>query len=613
MIKKTQKGSILVAVIAFILFASVVAVSFHTLVNEPGKNQAKEVALDRAMYLAQSGVNWAAAVLRTIPEQERTIDTFKEKLKDYPYSSVKSEQDKVVLTAFKRKNSKVDEFWVASKATVQGNTYSLKKRLWVDFPPTPDAYHVVNQLNNELRLRENTHVKGDLAVKKLWLGGSSSIEGNVAVLEDTTLKVSHIKGNLCVGEDLTMTAGAKIDGNVVVQGNLNISGLNSYIGGDVYVKGDVRVHIDAKIKGNVYATGEVIIVERGKIQGNVYAGKKIKLRTWGAIGQEGKTSVAFSRGGDIEVYMNCHIYGNAYAGNDIYVKRSGARIHGDAYSGGKIDLGLLAKIYGDAYAKGKIIHKKQVKGTPHPNSSQEIPVSFIPPSLGSCKEKLKEIKACSPRLRENIPVAENGDITFSSSSNIGSLPNGPDNPLPPASYGSIDSTTSDACCLYLKTGDYFFKEVNWNLLGKPAMHFYLDLSDRLPAPAYKGINLFFRDKAIFRRGVKIFVRREKGEGYIAFNDLTEDDQIKLARYVYMEAKEKIKFSSLEITGWEWLGTIFSKEIELTATAFRRGKIIGSYNSILDPKKYEDVIEIDFVFSQAEYTKVHPKQWSCKDK
>jgi hypothetical protein len=99
-------------------------VALSTFISQPSINQARRVSHDQIIYLAQSGVNWAAAVWNATNGSSGTADDFNATLSNTDYAPPMGSVD---LQRIPGPNNNTSQIWVRSHANLAGNSYWLVK------------------------------------------------------------------------------------------------------------------------------------------------------------------------------------------------------------------------------------------------------------------------------------------------------------------------------------------------------------------------------------------------------------------------------------------------------------------------------------------------------
>ncbi len=573
--KNTEKGSVLLLVIAIILFVSLIALSFSKLVDQPGKHQAGEVAINRVIHLAQSGVNWAAAVLQTIPKADRTVENFIKKLEQNPYIKGAKEQGEVALTGFGQANSAYKEIWVTAVAKLNDNTYTLRKQLWIEpinmgkFIISTPSHVTINAANDfEGSIAANS-ITVAMALDTAGVKGTT-ITGNLIGKEDVDVSGKvELKGYICVEKDAIVRNGATVTGNVYAGRNFNL-GTNSVVGKNVYAGG--YIYNGGYLSESDPATaGEV---HGGTISGNTYSGGQ----TWvyhGIIGQS-----AYARG-KITAYTR----------------------------------GIIQKAYSVSEKPGKthgeFLLPDEVRKITEEEFNAAIEHNFI--KNNDLTRPACTGKTCTPQLldlkkhRIKIDSGESVKFIVDQSKKL-------EHDFYPGYYNYIYSARTVG--LYKKRpfklyfnrqGHYFFKSIQGSSEKGRLVYpyFYFDLRG-YKDNNFEGICIFI-DKNLFIYRSKIYLKYDN-TGYKSLEELLKTDEgtelaKELAKYVYIEVGGKFTCAG---EGASLFGSILTNELDIKQGLHKKG--VGSIHVRKDTGEY--IENLNLIFSQAQYTEKHPEQWRC---
>ncbi len=604
---KHEQGATLLFVIAVLLTVSILGVGIYTLVSRPGVNQAVRVSHDRVIYLAQSGVNWAAAVYNAT---NGTPQDFGETLAANPYIPTTGS---VTLGNFTQPGSgNSTEIWVNATAHVAGNSYTLLKWIGlydpaapvspVDAPPGAAQMVISSIEENMLVLNQNT-IDGNIAGAKVVLGNQVTVQGNIIGTDDLILenhskvtdnaRTEEIEGSVCVEGDLYMYNHTLIEGDAYVHGDVVLGSNSATIQGNLVADGDVRLGNKAVIGGNVNATGTVTLgASNSEIAGNVLAGGDVVLGSSTLI--RGNVDVR----GSVRMGWSSEISGRVRSMGSIDMSGGGNTIEGDAVAEGNIVLGWESDIQGNILQNTTISPAISAPGSP-PSCS-----------AGICKPRLFDLdqdmtSGSGITYGELIDAADDLSIAWKRDSS---------NPLPPVDdsvdhailtqdYDGIygDLVLGGKNRVYLTVGTYYFKSITTGT--KPEL--YLDLTNRSAAPDYQGITIFVEQGVEFGNQLSIYVKSTASGGYEPMDDVDPS----LAGYVYIESGDTFIFGN----GNEWFGTIMARNTSDTndrAIAFSNDTdLIGSYHAVDGIAASANALDVYYV--PAQYALQHPEQWVCE--
>ena len=603
-----QQGSTLVFVIAVLLVLSTLGVGLYTLVSRPGIDQATRVSHDQLIYLAQSGVNWAAAVYNA---SNGTPEDFGETLAGNPYPS---SLGSVTLGNFTQAGSgNSTEIWVNATASLSGNSFSLLKWIGLYVPPASDppmgdippgaASMVISSVEQDMLVLNQNDIVGNIAGADIILGNQVTVQGDIVSSGDLFLvnqsEVSDnvltdgIEGNVCVEGDLFMYNHTLITGNAYVHGDVVLGSNEATIQGNLVADGDVYLGNKAVVGGNVNATGSVTLgSDNSEIGGNVLAGSNVVLGSKTLV--RGNVDAL----GNVQMGWRSQINGSVRSMQYINMSAGRNTIKGDATAEGSIVLASSSDIQGNVLQNTAIF---PAISAPAPPSS--CLVDICKPQLFDLDQEMTSGSGVS--YRELIESADDLTLAWQRDSL---------EPLPPVNqsddhdslvqdYDGIygDLTLGGQNKLYLTVGNYYFRSIQAG--SKPEL--YLDLSDRSAAPDYKGINIFVEKGVLFGNQLSVYVKSTPDGSYESMKNADSA----LAGYVYIECGDTFWFGNSN----EWFGTIMARNdddwLGRAIVFWNDTDLIGSYHAIDGIAASANALDVTYVASQ--YAFQHPDQWTCE--
>ena len=603
-----QQGTTLVFVIAVLVVISTLGIGLYTLVSRPGINQAIRVSHDQLIYLAQSGVNWAAAVYNAT---NGTPEDFGDKLGANPYTPPSGS---VILGNFTQPGTgNSTEIWVNATASLSGNSFSILKWIGLYAPPTSEppisdippgvASMVISSVGEDMLVLNQNDIVGNIAGADIILGNQVSVQGEVVTSGDLFLinqseitdnaLTNATEGNVCVEGDLFMYNQTLITGNAYVHGDVVLGANAATIQGDLVADGDVYLGNKAVVGGNVHATGSVTLgSDNSEIKGNVLAGANVILGSNTLI--RGSVDAV----GSVQMGWKSQIYGSVRSMRYIDMSAGRNTINGDATAEGSITLASSSDIQGNALQNTAI--------------SPAISAPAPPPSclVNVCKPHLFDLdqemtSGSGVSYRELIESADDLTLAWKRDSV---------EPLPPVNtsvdhdskvrdYDGIygDLTLGGQNKLYLTVGDYYFRSIQAG--NKPKL--YLDLSNRSAAPDYQGINIFVEKGVVLGNQFSVYVKSTSDGSYEAMKNVDSA----LAGYVYIECGNTFWFGNSN----EWFGTIMARNdndsLGRAIVFWNDTDLIGSYHAIDGIAASANALDVTYAASQ--YAFQHPEQWECE--
>ncbi len=509
-------GFTLVYVIIGMIVLATLSVGVYTVTSRSGLDMAKRAPHDQVILLAQSGLNYAAAVAKVVKDDE-TIDdenkaaTFKADLEaeTYPIAMgpggfTLSASDVIEVT-----DENTERVVVTSTATTGDVSFSLSTDFEYSFssaePPSEPGSSPADYVlytGGTLSLPSGSKIDGSVASEKVEVNAANTeITGNI--VSRTSVEVSSgssIGGNICAanGDVILRSANTRVEGDVNAHGNV-IVGTRVQTGGNIIASGDVTLQSSqASVAKDVHSGGNVDIGSQCSVHGNVFANGNVSLRnSWSSI------------------EMNVHVGGNLALQNNTHIR-------GDAYVGGNISIGSPGSI------------DNNIDGTAHQNTTVPPREEPIPPY--ACPDVQK------PRLQSFTGGTQNVTVPQSTHDTI----------IPPGKYniltingGSTTTLRAGTCNEVTDSGCFFFNAINGANWGQQLR---LDLS-----PGER-ITVFVTGDVSYTGDVLVSA---DGATWTPIDELNQEIARELAKKVYWEVHGSFTIGTSN-NKRKWFGTVLSK-------------------------------------------------------
>lgn len=536
-------GFTMVYLILGMLVVSALSVGVYTLTSRSGMDMARRVPHDQVILLAQSGLNYAAAVDKAVQDDEDIDDddkasTFKAELEAKPYPMALGAGSFTLDAGEVLPSGENATVIVTSTATIGDVTFSLS----TDFEyrgdsedPSPEvdtSTFALTSPNSHLILDNQNTVDGSIHGKNVILGNQSEVTGDIIATGNVTL-INH----------------AQVGRGICASGNVDLQNHTS-VAADIHSFGDVTLGANrSEVAGSIYATGNVTLLNGAQVQGDIHAGKNVTL---GANNSRVHGSIYAA--GNVTMRHQTRVDNDVHAGGNVELTTLGT-VLGNVIAESTITLGNQSVIEGNATAGGAINHgwKTKIKGVPFENAPNPNPTPPTAPTV--CPRFCMPDHAVFSPGTNNITVSPNNDRT-----------------LAPGSYGNLQLDGKNK--LSLRAGDYYFAGITAGT--QPSLDLDLSLGE---------INIFVQGNVSFGDRLEIFVNSES---------ITQDNNLKealkpLAAKVYLETLGSFTMSNKN----QWFGTIYAKnDIEFS----NRNLLVGSYHSSSGQITPGNQMEVYFVQS-----------------
>lgn len=556
-VAQNERGLSLFFVIAAMLVVSILVVGIHSMSSKTAIDQAESQSLYQAVYLAQAGMNHAAAWHKY---HEDMLLSAAEKAQNFQADANVDGWDQAMETgSFTLSASQVEDdpsaVDVTSTGHAGGNAHDLLKRFFfLDSSDDDDddddgggidtgegqSELALNSMNGNQNLDNQNLVEGSVSGKNVVLGNQSEVTGNIFARGNVQL-INHaiVGGGICAGGDVTLQNQTFVAGDIHAQGHVTLGANSSEVSGSVYAGGDVGLQNGAQVMGEVHAGGSVSLgANNSKVHNSVFAGGTVTMGHLTSIGDQ------VQAGGNVRLV-------------------SQATVESDVTAKGDVTLGNQSVIEGDVTAGGAIVHGWQTRilGSEHANTSNPPVVDPTEPA---------ECQVCTPRHAVFTPGSRNITINWQA-----------DRAIDPGSWGVL--TLGGANKVYLTSGRYTFKRIYTGT--RPSL--YLDVSAG-------DIEIFVQGDVVFGDQLKVYVN---GNAITQGNHINEDLR-PLAARVYLETLDSFTMSNQN----QWFGTIYAKN---NITFSNQNLLVGSYHSSSGRVIPGNQMEVYFV--QSKYAKDH---WTC---
>lgn len=487
-------GFTMIYVIVGMIVLSTLSVGLYTMTRSSATDMAKRVPHDQVILLAQSGLNYAAAMYKDEDNAENfvnSIHTMTLQLGNGEFELIANED---------KKNEKVI---VTSNATVGDVAFSLSTDFEYggnseDPPSGSDAsIFALNSPNSNLSLDNQNTVDGSIHGKDVTLGNQSEVTGDIIATGNVTL-INH----------------AEVGGGICASGNVELQNHTS-VAADIHSFGNVILGANhSEVAGSVYAAGNVTLLNGAQVQGDIHAGGNVTLGS-----NNSRVHGSIYAAGNVTMQHLTRVDNNVHAGGNVELTTQGT-VLGNVAAGANITLINQSVVEGDATAGGAIIHgwRTSVAGmetafAPNPNPTEPTPPTVCP-------------QICMPDHASVTPGTDDISVSWNH-----------DRTLAPGSYGNLQLGGKNK--LYLSGGDYHFAQISTNT--QPSL--YLDLSSG-------DIGIFVQGNVSFGDQLKIYVN---AQAITQGNNLKEALK-PLAAKVYLETLGSFTMSNQN----QWFGTIYAK-------------------------------------------------------
>jgi cytoskeletal protein CcmA (bactofilin family) len=323
-ISSDSAGFTLVYVIIGMVVLTTLSVGVYTITSRSGTDMAKRVPHDQVILLAQSGLNYAAAMAKVV-EDDETIEN-EDKAGQFK-TMLEAESYPIILGAgeFRLDAGEVitgvdlEKIIVTSAAELGDVSFSLSTDFEYSFSLLPSGANAsifaLNSPNSNQSLDNQNTVDGSIHGINITLGNQSEVTGDVIATGNVTLinhaevgggicaagnvdlqnhtsvaedihsfgnvilgaNKSEVAGNIYASGNVELLNGAQVQGDIHAGGNVTLGSNNSRVHGSIYATGNVTMQHQTIVDNNVHAGGNVELTTRGTVQGNVNAGGSLVL------------------------------------------------------------------------------------------------------------------------------------------------------------------------------------------------------------------------------------------------------------------------------------------------------------------------------------------------
>ncbi|MCF8076722.1 MAG: polymer-forming cytoskeletal protein [Desulfotignum sp.] len=511
----SQKGSVLIIVIAGITIIAAIGAGIATMRSSSGLQQV--AMLDpglsiQAYYTAESGLEWVGWKLNNVSaekiESYCNDDLIKEKIPD-------GLNVKIISSKIGTKNGKTycnveASGWAGIDfgKRKSNRQFPVVKEDTPELGPKHPAYYALDSGDGTITVPFKASVDGNVYGKDVVLSSQSEVTGDVVAEKNVTLEFkSSVGSDICASEDVTLTSKAQV-------------------GGDIHAHGDVTVGWQSAVTGDVFADGNVTLDSDAEVMGSIHSGKSVTVG-WNSVVK-----------GDIFADGTVTLEGHAQVMGTVYAKKTVTlgwkdKVGGDVITEGDIDLNAGDnEISGDAIASGKIMlgWKSEIKGTQSEGDSDPAVKPPSPP------------KEC--------PGVKTPELSkFSAGTTDISIGWKQDEKIVSGAYQDVSAGGKNSIYFTRESPgecQFVFNTLSlaWDL------DLYLDLSQCVNDDGTPGDMTFFSEKDIqFGGKMNIFILTEEGKP-----EKMKDVDPEIAKRIYWETHGDFFQGSSS----DWFGTVLAK-------------------------------------------------------
>lgn len=272
--KKSQKGVSLVAVLLFMLVATIAGTATFKWVTSEGFSSASRMAISEARSASLAGVDAARSWITFHGNETGAI------LKQFIENDRKPMSLDPFLAPMAKESQKFQVTLVGVEASTKTSTYKLKivSKGWIDGKSATYREYAILNVDGLYRMKLPKE-KSSTDYHFSYFGGSTSFAG------DHPATAMVINGNWGYGTYTKGSNPGRIENDFIVTGHAALSGSDLSVGGTTCVGGDLYIQNgfwgkDLFVGGNAtgeYSWGNWQGTFAGQISGNAYFNKNLRL------------------------------------------------------------------------------------------------------------------------------------------------------------------------------------------------------------------------------------------------------------------------------------------------------------------------------------------------